>query len=81
LHAQVLVPGPLLVHIAWASHPPLPVAHELIGMQVVPSPEYPVLHAHVFVLAPVLVHLAVAAHPPLFVAHDWMPVQTMPLPL
>jgi hypothetical protein len=81
LQAHVLVPGPVLVHVAFASHPPLLVLHELTGVQVIPSPEYPVLHAHVRMLGPVLVHLAVAAQPPLFVAHAAIPVQVVPLPV
>jgi hypothetical protein len=39
LQAQVLVPGPVLVHVAFASHPPLFIKHALIVVHVRPSPE------------------------------------------
>jgi hypothetical protein len=39
LQLHVLVPGPVLVQVAWTSQPPLPVAHESIGAQTVPLPE------------------------------------------
>jgi hypothetical protein len=38
LHAHVFVAGPVLVHCAFGSHPPLFVLHELTGVQVIPSP-------------------------------------------
>jgi hypothetical protein len=81
LHAQVLVPGPLIVQAAWASQPPLFVVHELTGVHVIPLPEYPALQAHVAVFAPVLVHFAVAAQPPLLVAQAAIPVHVMPSPV
>jgi hypothetical protein len=34
-----LVPGPVLAHVWCAEHPPLFVKHELMGVQVTPSPE------------------------------------------
>ena len=37
LHAQVRLPG-VLVHAAFASHPPLLVAHSLMSVQVKPVP-------------------------------------------
>ena len=45
--------------------PPLLVAQLLIGVHVVPEPEYPVLHVHVLILDPVSVHVAFMSHPPL----------------
>jgi hypothetical protein len=80
LHVHVLVPGPLSAHVAFESQPP-PLAQASIGVQVVPSPVYPVLHAHETVLAPVEEQRAVVAHPPLFVAQPLIPVQVVPLPV
>jgi hypothetical protein len=80
LQAQVFVPGPVEVQVALVLQPPLLVRHELIGVQVVPLPEYPVLHVHTGVL-PFAVHLAVAAHPPLLTAQGPRPVQVVPLPV
>lgn len=77
---QVFVPGPLLVQVAWVSHPPLAVAHESTAAQTVPLPVYPVLHVHVGPVA-VDVHFAVAAQPPFFVAQDPTPVHVVPLPV
>jgi hypothetical protein len=39
LQAHEFVPGPVLVHVAWGSQPPLLVLHELTGAQTVPVPE------------------------------------------
>jgi hypothetical protein len=39
LHAQVFVPAPVLVHCAFMSQPPLFMAHALIGVHTLPSPE------------------------------------------
>jgi hypothetical protein len=39
LHVQVFVPGPVLVHLAFGSQPPLFVLHELTGAQLWPLPE------------------------------------------
>jgi hypothetical protein len=39
LQAQVFVPAPVLVHVAFAEQPPLPIRHELTAVQVFPSPE------------------------------------------
>jgi hypothetical protein len=36
--AQELVPGPVDVQAAWASHPPLLVAHEFTPVHVTPFP-------------------------------------------
>jgi hypothetical protein len=38
LQKHVLVPGPVLVHVALAEHPPLSVAHELMAVQAAPFP-------------------------------------------
>jgi hypothetical protein len=38
-HAQVFVPGPVLVQVWCAPQPPLFVAHELMAVHVLPSPE------------------------------------------
>ena len=80
LQAQVFVPGPVEVQVALRLQPPLLVRHELIGVQVVPLPEYPMLQVHTGVL-PLAVHLAVAAHPPLLTAQGPRPVQVVPLPV
>jgi len=58
LHVQVFVPGPVLLQVAFGSHPPFCVRHELIGLQTVPVPEYPALHVHVLVPGPVEAHVA-----------------------
>jgi len=39
LHAHEFFPGPVEVQVAWVSHPPLFVEHELIGEHDVPVPE------------------------------------------
>jgi hypothetical protein len=33
------MPGPVYVHVAFGEHPPLFVAHGLIGVQLMPLPE------------------------------------------
>jgi hypothetical protein len=81
LHAHVFVPGPVIVHVAFTSHPPLFVVQGLTGVHVIPLPVYPGLHAHVAVLGPVGVHCAVVAQPPLLVAQALIPVHVMPLPV
>jgi hypothetical protein len=81
LQVQVLAPGPVIVQVAFASHPPLFVVHGLIAVHVIPLPVNPGLQAQVAVFAPVGVHCAVAAHPPLLVAHALIPVHIMPLPV
>jgi hypothetical protein len=80
LHAQVLVPGPVLAQLACASQPPLPVKHESIGAQTLPFPAYPVPQVQVAVVGPVGTHIAVCAQPPLFTAHAPVPVHVLPLP-
>jgi hypothetical protein len=79
LQAQVFVPGPVLVQLAWASQPPLLIRHESIGEHTTPLPVYPVLQAQLGV-PPSAEQAAVAAHPPLFVAQAPTPVQVVPLP-
>jgi hypothetical protein len=81
LQVQVFAPGPVMVHVALGSHPPLFVAHGLTGAQVPPSPAYPELQAQVAVFAPLGVHCAVGAHPPLFVAQAFTPMHVIPLPV
>jgi hypothetical protein len=39
LHAQLFVPGPVDVQVAFTSQPPLFARHELIEVQVMPDPE------------------------------------------
>ena len=80
MQAQLLVPGPVLVQVAFAEQPPLLVRQELTGAQAVPVPEYPVLHAHVLVPGPVLVHVALGSQPPLLVAQELTAVQVVPVP-
>ena len=48
LHAQVLVPGPVLVQVALTLQPPLLTRQLSISLQVLPSsdPAYPALHAN-----------------------------------
>ena len=75
------MPGPDIVQFAFGSQPPLFVRHALIGVHVIPLPEYPVLHAHETVPAPVDVHCAVEAQPPLLVAQALTPVHVFPLPV
>jgi hypothetical protein len=74
------VPGPVSVHEACESQPPLPVAQESMAVHVVPFPLYPVLHLQVAVPAPVEVQCACEAQPPLLVAHAFVPVQVIPSP-
>lgn len=81
MHAQVLVPGPVIVQVAFTSHPPLFVVQGLTGVQVIPLPEYPGLQAHVAVFGPVGVHCAVVAQPPLLVAQALIPVHFIPSPV
>ena len=57
------------------------IRHALIGVHVIPLPEYPVLHAQVTVPGPVDVHCAVVAQPPLLAAHALTPVHVFPLPV
>jgi hypothetical protein len=38
LQAHEFVPGPVLVQVPYAEQPPLFVAHELMAVQVIPSP-------------------------------------------
>jgi hypothetical protein len=64
LQAHVFVFAPVDVQAAVAAHPPLFTPHELIPVQVVPSPEYPALHEQLFAPGPVIVHAALASHPP-----------------
>jgi hypothetical protein len=75
-----LVLGPVLVHAALGSHPPLPTAQELMPVHVWPSPVYPTLHAHVLVPGPVWVQVALESQPPFSVVHGLTEVQTAPLP-
>ena len=77
----MLVPAPALVQVACGSHPPLFVAHELVGAHTVPLPEYPALHAHIALSGPAEVHTAVVAQPPLATAHASTPVQVLPSPV
>ena len=81
LHAQELVPGPVMVHVALAEQPPLLVEQLLTAVQVVPLPEYPVLQAHELVPGPVMVHVALVAHPPLLVEQLLTAMQVVPLPV
>jgi hypothetical protein len=39
LQAQLFVPGPVDVQVAFGSHPPLPVAQLSTGVQLCPLPE------------------------------------------
>jgi hypothetical protein len=39
LHAHVLVPGPVLVHVAFGSQPPWLMLHESTAAQNAPVPE------------------------------------------
>ena len=66
MHAQLFVPGPVIMHVAFGSQPPLAVRHALIAAQTVPLPAKPPLQAHEFVPGPVLVQRALGSQPPLF---------------
>jgi hypothetical protein len=79
LQAQVFVPGPVLLQLAWVSQPPLLVAHESTAAHTVPFPVYPVLQVQVMV-APLRAHFAAEAQPPLFAAQRPLPVQVLPSP-
>jgi len=70
LQVQVREPG-VLVQVALALQPPLFVAHSSISVQVIPSPENPVLQVHVTpLMGPLLsAQFALALQPPLFVLH------------
>jgi len=59
----------------------LAVRQALIGVHVLPSPEYPLVHAQVLVPAPVEVHWAAGSQPPLLMLHSLMPVQVVPFPV
>ena len=76
----MFVVGPVLVHAAFGSQPPLFVSQVVIPRQVAPLPMYPWLQAQVLVPGPVEVHVALGSHPPLFVPHELMATQTLPLP-
>ena len=80
LQAQVFVPGPVDVQVALGLQPPLLVRHELIGVQVAPLPEKPVLHAQLFVPGPVDMQFAFTSQRPLFVRHELIAVQVVPEP-
>jgi len=58
LQVQVLVPGPVLAQLAFGSQPPPVPLQTLMGTQVWPLPEYPVLHVHELAPGPVLAHAA-----------------------
>ena len=81
LHAQVFVPGPVLLQLACMSQPPLTVEQESIGVHTTPFPAYPALQAHVAVVGLVDTHIAVVAQPPLFTAHAPTPLHVCPLPV
>jgi hypothetical protein len=81
LQAHVFVPGPVVVHVAFAAQPPLFIVHELIWVQVIPSPLYPGLQAQLTALGPVDVHWALVAQPPLLIAHPLIPVHVLPSPV
>jgi hypothetical protein len=80
LQAQVLVPGPVEVQVAFTSQPPLEERQLLMGAQEWPSPAYPAMHAQVAVPGPELAHVAWESQPPLPVAQAFTGVQTVPLP-
>jgi hypothetical protein len=76
---QVRAPG-VFVQVAFASQPPLAVAHSLISAQLEPSPLHPVLQAQIRDPG-VLVQVALASHPPFPVAHSLMSTQLVsPVP-
>jgi len=80
LQAQDTVPGPVEVHFELVPHPPLLVAHLLIGVeQVFPlfvGELYPKLQAHVLRPGPVLLHLEFIPHAPLLVRQLLMATQS-----
>jgi hypothetical protein len=76
----VFVPGPVEVHAAFASQPPLLVLHELTAAHTVPVPEYPVAQVHDLVPGPVEVHAAWESQPPLPVAQALIAAQVLPSP-
>ena len=81
MQLQVSVPGPVLVQLAFGSHPPLVMRHALIGAQVVPSPLYPSWQAQDAVPASVTEHAAAGAHPPLFTTQaPTVATHVVPLP-
>jgi hypothetical protein len=76
----VFVPGPVIVHVAFGSHPPLLVVHELSAVHFLPFPELPLLQTQVSVPGPVIVHVAFGSQPPLPVAHAFTAAHTRPDP-
>ena len=57
-HAQLLVPAPVEVQVAWAPQPPLFVSQLFTSLHVWPVPWYPELQAQVLVPGPVEVQVA-----------------------
>ena len=45
----------------------------LLTVQLIPSPVYPILQLHILVPPIMLIHCALAEHPPLLVEHALMP--------
>jgi hypothetical protein len=80
LHAHVLVPGPVLVHVAFGSQPPWLMLHESTAAQDAPVPEYPVLQVHVLVPGPVDAQVAFVSQPPWLTVHESMAAQDTPVP-
>jgi hypothetical protein len=80
LHAHVLVPGPVLVHVAFGSQPPWLMLHESTDAQDAPVPEYPVLQVHVLVPGPVDAQVAFGSQPPWLTVHESMAAQDTPVP-
>ena len=80
LHAHVLVPGPVLVHVAFGSQLPWLMLHESTAAQDAPVPEYPVLQVHVLVPGPVDAQVAFGSQPPWLTVHASMAAQDTPVP-
>ena len=79
LQAQVLAPGPVGVHVALGSQPPLAVTQELIGSHANPFPLKPGLHEQVLP-SEYEKHRAEGSHPPLLVAQTPTPTHPKPSP-
>jgi len=76
----VLVPGPVLVQVAFGSQPPWLMVHESTAAQDAPVPEYPVLQVHVLVPGPVEAQVAFVSQPPWLTVHESMAAQDTPVP-
>ena len=80
LHAHVLVPGPVLVQVAFGSQPPWLILHESTAAQDAPVPEYPVLQVQVLVPGPVDAQVAFGSQPPRLTLHESIAAQVVPFP-